>query len=216
MNIILMIMGYIISSIGKFIGEMRFIKKQKKQNEEYKEKILGFHGSLIFYKIAHKKLLVIYYIVLTVFAFTILLISISIDKEVGNFLAMIGFIIAFVGLILGLIIMLLCTKKLKAIYTKHYLFLDFPKSDYNEKIVFSEIEKVFYKKKTLTFIDKYGKSIEIDISSGIYGLHEFIPFLHKKYGDILKLMPKGDKEKYNKFIEKMIDYSALYSEECLL
>ncbi len=118
-------------------------------------------------------------------------------------------------MILGLIILLLCTKELNAIYTKYYLFLALPKSDYNEKIAFTEIEKVFYKKKTLAFKNKYGKSIDIDISS-ICGLTEFIHFLHKNHGDILNSMPKDDKEKYNQFIEKIIASSGPYSEECLL
>lgn len=203
------------AKVGKTLGEIRMKKNLKKQNEEYSNKIPDFQGSLIISIITHPKLITTYYIVLTTIIFSLLIYVFSVDKKTGNFVALIALIILFIGLILGIILMALCSKKLLAIYTKQYLLLKHPKSGYEEQVYFSKIDKLCYKKKTLVFVDKNGKSINVKIS-GIIGLPEFIYFLRKNYIKILKLMSDTDKEKYNKFIDRMISYSTLYSDECLL
>lgn len=209
------LVGGIGSLAGKTAGTIHVRKKLKEQNEEYVRKIPGFQGSLVVYIINHQKLLIAYYTVFAVIMIAIVVSMFLLDKETGNSVAMIGCIVLATGLLTGILIMTFFTKKINLVYTKHYLFLDDPRISYREKITFSEIEKFFYEKKNLIFVDKNGTSFKLKVSN-TYGLPEFVNFLHKNYYNITELMSKADKEKYNKFISKRASNSGLYSAECFL
>lgn len=201
--------------IPKMMETVKAKRVVQKEFEKNKDKIDNLQGAMVFAVDTNPKLFIVYMVILITIFIGLMIGAINLSDPANDIFGYSAFAVLILGCVGAVILGSFYGKKIVVLYTKQQLLLIDEKGDYTKTVELSEIERFNYKKRRLIFEDKNRKIIELHITR-LFGLPDFIRFLHKNHDYILELMPPNDKAKYNKFIKNASFRSGFHSEKCAI